>query len=384
MKKSEAYQHPRLLEKPIVVYTAGKNGLRCMLILRQLGVEALAFADGSPAKQGTKIGGVPVFSIEELVDKYGNDVRYIVASTIYWNETNVKLRELGITEENILTEKIEQFAITGEVLRPVFLNDASRKKLQNLFLEMMEFVHKICEENNINYYLYGGTLLGAVRHKGFIPWDDDVDLCMMRDDYNRFFKAAEKELGERFKINHTSSGKRIIRDNICIMNTTWLAWDSPQSKATEISIDIMPMDYVEIKEGFFVKLQDILPRKFLLITKTEPVHNIFRRFLQLILPRKVISKFVIWLVKLRNNKRRKYVHYFCGEYGYRAARTFPTEWFDEKILAEFEGRKYYIPKDYDKVLTAMYGSDYMKIPPEGKREIHPRSLLDFGDGEILN
>jgi hypothetical protein len=73
------------------------------------------------------------------------------------------------------------------------------------------------------------------------------------------------------------------------------------------------------------------------------------------------------------------VYYFCGEAGFREARTFPAEWFAEKILAVFEGHSFWIPKDYDKVLTAMYGPDYMELPPEGKRAVHPREMIDCGD-----
>ncbi len=78
--------------------------------------------------------------------------------------------------------------------------DDSLKKLQKLELEMLLKIVDICEKNNITYYLFGGTLIGAVRHEGFIPWDDDIDLGMPRPDYEKFLEIAESELGENYDL----------------------------------------------------------------------------------------------------------------------------------------------------------------------------------------
>lgn len=74
------------------------------------------------------------------------------------------------------------------------------RELQLLQLDVMKEIHEVCVKNGINYYIIGGTLLGAIRHKGFIPWDDDIDICMHRNELNKFLKAADKELSEGFNV----------------------------------------------------------------------------------------------------------------------------------------------------------------------------------------
>jgi lipopolysaccharide cholinephosphotransferase len=375
--KPNGYRSNRLLEKPIIIHTAGKNGLRVLRKLRALGIEPVAFADASPKKIGKKISGIRVEPIESIVNKYGNNAKYVAASTLYWSEINAKLRELGIVEENILTERIEEYAISGGILRPVVLDDVARTKLQTILLELMIFFHKVCEKYNILYYLYGGTLLGAVRHNGFIPWDDDVDFCMFRKDYDRFFSVVEAEIGNRYIISSIYDENGPYKTNkIGLIGTKMRMWDG--KNPVEILIDIMPMDNVKKPEGFMIKLQDVLQRKLLVVAKSGDFSNLFCRFLHKFTSRKAIVTVLNWIVRINNKKQTSFVYYFCGEKGFREARTFKREWFAERIMMDFEGNKFWVPKEYDKILTAMYGGDYMQLPPVNMRAIHPRAELNFG------
>lgn len=84
------------------------------------------------------------------------------------------------------------------------------KELQNLELEILKVFHKICEKHNLHYFLIGGTLLGAVRHKGFIPWDDDIDVGMPRKDYETLLKNADKWFPQKFKLSHWKNTKQYV------------------------------------------------------------------------------------------------------------------------------------------------------------------------------
>jgi hypothetical protein len=141
----------------------------------------------------------------------------------------------------------------------------------------------------------------------------------------------------------------------------------------------MPMDNVMTPEGFTIKFQDILQRKLLAVARACDFSSLFCRFLRKFTSRKVIVALLDWVVRINNKKQTDFVYYFCGEEGFMKARTFKREWFTERIMMDFEGNKFWAPKEYDKILTAMYGEDYMQLPPVGKRAIHPRAELDFGN-----
>jgi lipopolysaccharide cholinephosphotransferase len=372
--KNPGYRSRYLLEKPIIIYTAGKNGHRVLRMLRKLGVKPVAFADGSPKKIGKKLGGIKIEPFDTLFQQYGTTgAKWIAASTIYWNEINTTLRDAGIPEENILTEKLEEYAVTGNILRPINIDDETRKKLHAALLDMMIFFHDVCEKYDIPYYLYGGTLLGAVRHKGFIPWDDDVDFTMFRKDYDRFFEVVQNELGDKYNVHY--SAVKYHRHKISLKNTKWRAWDSENDN--EINIDIMPLDNVVKMEGALVKLQDLCLRKTLVLFRSG---SLIGRCIKTLVPRSVCSVILNWIVRLSNKKDSEYVHFFCGEYGFIKDRTFPRVWFKERIPMNFKGHEFWVPKDYDKILRSMYKGDYMKLPPVGGRAIHPKALIDFEHG----
>lgn len=260
------------------------------------------------------------------------------------------------------------------------MNDELLQQLKETELEMLKVFSRICEENNLEYYLIGGSCLGAVRHNGFIPWDDDIDIGMPRKDYLEFEKIAEKELGNDFFFQnyHTDPECGLIfakiRKNGTIMSERY---NSNVKMHKGVWIDIFPYDIVPdgdvklkfrfwiiqiIRNLYIVRCGYSLPGHHAGIVNT--IYWLFQRLIKII----PIRFFVLLLDKLMlkeqyqyNNKNRLL---FGGGYGLKD--LMPKTLFDEKILTKFEDAQFYIYKDYDLYLTKLYGN-YMELPPEEKR-----------------
>ena len=139
------------------------------------------------------------------------------------------------------------------------------KKLQETQLEILDEIVRICEKYGLHYFLMFGTLIGAIRHKGFIPWDDDLDIGMPRDDYDKFMEVAKTELDERFYLQNSDTEPRYwlsfanVRKNNTLFDEASLA-KMPEDIHKGIFVDIFPLDYVKKNSGLFVHVQFVLSK----------------------------------------------------------------------------------------------------------------------------
>ncbi len=264
------------------------------------------------------------------------------------------------------------------------LNDEKLKKLQSVELEMLTEIDRICRKNDINYSLDGGTLLGAIRHDGFIPWDDDADVVMLRSEYEKFFEVCKKDLDkEKFFLQEYRTdeyyrwGYSKLRRN----NTLFLREGQEHIKCRQgVFLDIFICDNVPdnlikrkinlfkcfcIRKGLYSDVGRFVEKKLF--------WRIWFRIINMI-PRKVYVKKLNKIIK-KNNIKGSLVAHYTYPYPKKCKYGMPSECFDEYIDKEFEGKKFKVFKKYDLYLNLLYG-DYMKLPPIEKRKVHPVSEFE--------
>ena len=253
------------------------------------------------------------------------------------------------------------------------------RKIQLIQLEMLCEVDRICKKFNIKYCIIAGTLLGAVRHKGFIPWDDDIDIAMFRPEYEKFCKICEVELNNEifFLPSHRNTKEyRWGYGKIRRVGTEFVRkGQEHMNYPTGIFIDIFPLDNVP-DNIYLRKLHNLvctIIRK-LLWSKAgaKSDKNILMRFIYSclsLIPKKVVFIFYDCLVGLSNRRETKMVRILTfptpnnGYYGYY------KKWYQELKEIEFEGLLFPAPKDYDEYLKFKFGN-YHELPPIEKRKGH--------------
>jgi lipopolysaccharide cholinephosphotransferase len=263
-------------------------------------------------------------------------------------------------------------------------------RLRRAQLYMAKEIKRVCEKYNIEYFLYGGSVLGAIRHGGYIPWDDDMDIGMMDAEYRRFAEAVKEEWKDDecdFFLDTYETNKEyaLLFPKVRLKGTKFIELKgNPNALHNEIFVDIFPFYYVsdsEFKrklEGFamLVLAQAIMSKSGYKVWKGDGWAKRLK-FIPTDILGKIFSKKQLykWNEKLfYKNKDTKRV--YGGNFHGRMC-------FDRKLLEEFtdvkfENEFFKIPKDYDTFLKVAYG-DYMKLPPVEDRVTHEVQCLDFGN-----
>ncbi len=259
------------------------------------------------------------------------------------------------------------------------ISDTELKQLQNIELEILIELDRICRKYHIQYSLDGGTLLGAVRHKGFIPWDDDIDVIMLRTEYFKFRKACKRELDKnRFFLQdyrsdpHYRWGYAKIRRN----HTELMRPGQEKIKQhSGVYIDLFVAD--NVPDNYFSRRLHHLFCFFIRKAQYSAIgkdmaKNFFLRSIYHILnaiPRDTVFHMRNWLAAQTNRKPTELISHYTFEYPKRCRYGLPRKCFDELMEMEFEGRSFYGFKDYHTYLSMHYG-DYMALPPEKERVPH--------------
>ena len=241
------------------------------------------------------------------------------------------------------------------------------KKLQDTEIEILDYLDKICKKNNLNYFIMYGTLLGAVRHKGFIPWDDDIDVGMLREDYDKLIKILENEKHDKFKVDYISINKNYYLPFVKIKNikTIHEEKNSVYYKGNKgIWIDIFPFDNIKTSE---YRKVDVLKQKIVILLYSLMIAKSLNIYKYKLI--KIISKFlsnekcikIIDKIRIKNIASN-FVIPFVGDKIKDSPILSKKDIFPTKKIL-FNGNMYYAPNNYEKVLEKLYGSDYMKLPP---------------------
>lgn len=261
----------------------------------------------------------------------------------------------------------------------------SKKETQQLLLEMLDQFTAYCEKHGLRYYLVGGTLLGAVRHQGFIPWDDDIDVGMPRPDYERFLKLVEKEPVSK-DLKPVSDRNRKLYNAYCeLLNTrTRLEKETSQyireeGRILNLFIDIFPQDGWPEDDREAEKLAGQMKRlRYLALNGrarlgkgTSPLRMLAK--MPVILLMKVVGS---WRIVDKIDRIARKYDYDTSRYV--GAITYGIYGSGERCLrtdvlpltkVTFEGKQYYAPRRWDVYLGQIYG-DFWKLPPKEKQIDH--------------
>jgi lipopolysaccharide cholinephosphotransferase len=267
------------------------------------------------------------------------------------------------------------------------LDSATLTKLHIVQVQILDEMVRICEKYNLTYFLAYGTLLGAVRHKGFIPWDDDIDITMPRKDYERFLELCNTELHNDYYIADVPFMRIIPWLRLCKKNTLFVAdYITNESDYFGIYIDIFPGDNVP-KNALLQYLRYNLIRigNISLFLKDgrlnyrdikNPIERIIAQLIKILTNRSDFSTLFNLRKKIMtfyNNRKTGLIANSISTYGYK------KETFLESIIyplgkIEFEGKYYSCPNNADLFLKHVYG-DYMQVPPIEERKTHNPKIL---------
>lgn len=274
-------------------------------------------------------------------------------------------------------------------------DDKILKHLQSLELMILKDFIKICEENELTYYMYAGSLLGTVRHNGFIPWDDDLDVIMFRDDFEKFKKIFIASNNDKLELlcNETEKDYFHLLAKLMLKNTRFEEhWVSQVDFHVGINMDIFVLDDLaesnfkrnyQLKKSFLynkllimskIKLDDLsLPAKII----THSGHFILNLFG--IKPSFLNKRCLNFLKKFKNPDAEFVFDISATAEEY--PQIFRKDDFKSITKMKFEDIEVNVPSTYDNILKSLYG-DYMELPPEEDRYNHITENLDFGIYEI--
>lgn len=260
------------------------------------------------------------------------------------------------------------------------------RKLQMIILSIAKEIIKICEENHIMYSMNGGTLLGAIRHKGFIPWDDDLDLCMDRKNYDKFLKVCQTQLDKKKYFLQTIDSEEhygFSFAKIQLLGTEIIEDFSANVPIHHgIFVDIFPLDHLpdgKFQRQCFLFANHIYKNMHWIKCGygTEEQKKKFSFYIFKLLSSfysidKLKEKRSCLITKYKNLQTRDV---FISDY---PNEIMPTQWMKNLVKYSFEDTTMFGIQEAKQYLINAYGNDYYKLPPEEKRVQHSHYQIDFG------
>lgn len=263
------------------------------------------------------------------------------------------------------------------------VSDRQRKQYdekmhQNALLKLLREFDRVCKELSVSYVLFAGTMLGAVRHQGFIPWDDDLDVMMLREDYDRFLREAESVLDkDRFFLQKEFSDHwPMFFSKLRLNGTTCLEKYHPRDDETHqgVYMDIFPCDNAA-GSSLGRKMQFYASKVVIAKALDARGYDTDSRKKKLFIAgcRMLPMKPFVKLTK-GFGRKPELVHSFLGGASSFEKNIYPRKCLENRINIEFEGMSYPIPADYDQLLRILYG-DYMRLPPPEERVCKQHAIL---------
>ena len=265
-----------------------------------------------------------------------------------------------------------------------------RKRIWNVELDLLNRLDGLCKKHGLRYYASNGTLLGTIRHKGFIPWDDDRDVMMPRDDYEKLIRIAGKELKAPYVLHTPDSDGRYYRNYLRIRNENTTAICRPdfgRDICHGIFVDIFPIDVCpDSRLLWMVQFAHLFSLFTFIMMRTydyknrggivEAIKGFVTKLSCIIHPgnsgyEKLMKKHDRWRRRYNKSSSKNYYEITHKKNAY----IYKREWLDDFIMMPFEDMEIPVPKGYDEILKSLYG-DYMKLPSMEERGVHHNIFFD--------
>lgn len=251
----------------------------------------------------------------------------------------------------------------------------SLKEIQKIEIDILDYIVNVCKENKLRYFLFYGSLIGAVRHNGFIPWDDDIDLAMLKNDYDCFIEITHNNPHPFYKVIEPKYTPAALFPGIKVCDTRYQIEEGSikEEYLNGIFVDIWPLYKYQENIINLKKIRSLEKRRYMSCQRKFTKSNNGSSLLKLIA-----------FIFFHNKKPSSYNKIILREYDklslvenntyvnsvFSLGKVpFPLSMFEETIYLPFEGKKYACPKDYDKILRIIYG-DYTVVPPKNERASH--------------
>ena len=258
------------------------------------------------------------------------------------------------------------------------MKEITLDELKSIEIDILKYIHDFCKQNGIQYFLMSGTLLGAVRHKGFIPWDDDIDISMKREEYEKFVKIFNNT-NSRYKVITCYNNENYYLPFAKVVDNNTLLIENLDKKTNMgVFVDVFPLDTYraqDIETGTFYKRQLGLIKA--LTMKTSKLYKYPKTKQPIVFFMKVLTAFLSpnWFARridrIAQDKSDKNGELLgCAvTLVYGKKELMDKDIFNDAVEMEFEGHYFCAPQGYKNLLENLYG-DYMKLPPLEKRVTH--------------
>lgn len=270
------------------------------------------------------------------------------------------------------------------------------KKIQKAQLYIMDQIHNLSVKYGLKYYLIGGSAIGAVRHKGFVPWDVDIDIAMPREDYNRLIELGSQNFPSDIEIySHINNPFLLSPHILVVLKGSTLTFKNdklnPQIKREGIYVDVLPLDKVpkdrthrERQRQCLLILRKLM--EFRMMMNYDSDSKLKKILKKIIIP--ILYKIPMALITSKQQKVSQWGN-FQSEYSeicsmlshYKYDKLcMPKEWFGQPKLMKFEGREYFVPTEVHLYLQKLFGN-YMKLPSK-EEQLKYQNIIESAEFEI--
>ncbi len=346
--------------------------------------------DNNPKKWGTEKLGIKVYSPEALKED-GREL-YVIICSRYVQDIGRQLVGMGITDYRIYSgggKRNKAACFEPKRSTADYQVSDRMKRVWRIELEMLDEIDRICRKHGLKYFLVHGTLLGAVRHGGFIPWDDDLDVAMPRGDFDRFVAVAAAELSAPLSLHTPASEQDLFWGGYArIRNEQTTAIEARElghQGNLGIWVDVLPLDVCTQDEKQFAKkekyirschrllLAKIYGRDYAAYADMGRLRWMCYRLRAGVHSHAALCRRLEKAQRMYTDEESRDVAFFTG---YERHRILNAADFADTAMVEFEGRRLPAPKGWKNYLFAELGGDYMKYPPEEERKPKHRGVFD--------